>query len=570
MKRVGLRTKFIVLFAVVAIVSLPVSLVWIDHAQKDRAESEMLEKAQILTQEMDAVWEFMEVNQHRMKSAADMGYATDDLYCVVAAKSVSKSFTLNTDYVIHYTNLETRQIADAPDEFETRALMTFHEAVGSNEYYGQTTHEGKRVFRYVKPIYATESCLECHGDPAGEIDVTGFPKEGLKKGDIAGAISIIMPVDLYLDGVRESTYQQVAFTALILLVGIAVIYFAVTKLVVKPLGRLTSISNKIERDDYDIDFSDIGDRDEVSEVASNLDTMVARLRSLNVDLEQQVSARTGQLAAANVELEQHRKKLIEANDKLERAIQRLREENQYKSDFLAIMSHELRTPLTAILASIELWEKAENNRGNEGGRESHEIVQEIKINSQLLLNMVNNTLEMARIEARRADVIYEYVDLFDLASIVAKALRPLAASKDITLEVDVDRSTPIIRADVEKLRRIMENLVNNAIKFTHNGCLVRVDIGPVPNKNEVYIRVTDNGIGISPDKLPTIFEKFERGDSPGARSPRGSGLGLAVVKELAEMHGGCVEVVSRKGEGSCFTVYIPTGEKEMEYEDNAC
>lgn len=565
MRSVSLKLKFSVLFAAIVLVALPLFAAWNQHVQNERARNEMLEKAQILTQEMDAVWRFMEVNQDRMKSAEDMGYATDDLYCVIAAKSVSKLFTVETDYVIHYTNLETRRVSDSPDEFETAALTALHQDPELEEYYDLTDYRGNQAFRYVRPIYAIESCLECHGEPKGEIDRIGFPKEGLREGDIAGAISIVMPVDMYLDGVRSSTMQQIAFYSLVLLAGVAVIWVAVTCLVTRPLEKLKGVSHRIEGGDYDVDFSGIGDRDEIADVSHHLGSMVGELRALNTGLEELVAARTAELAESNAELSDRRAQLEQANASLEAVNSQLQDEVRYKGDFLAIMSHELRTPLTSIIASTELWLKD----GRSFSPDEADIVNEIKVNGQLLLEMVNNILEMARIEARRATMNYEYVDLVDLVHMVTFTLLPLAQAKGQTMDERVEPDVPIIQADWEKLRRILENLVSNAVKFTKRGGSIHVG-AELAADGTVRIFVTDTGVGISPEDLPMIFDRFMQADRSAGRRYRGSGLGLSVVRELVDMHGGRVEVQSELKVGSTFSVFLPLERREGEdHEDHA-
>ena len=557
MRHVSLRIKFSVLFAAVVLVALPLYVVWNQHVQNERAQQEMLEKAQILTQEMDAVWQFMEVNQDRMKSAEDMGYATDDLYCVIAAKSVSKLFTVKSDYVIHYTNLETRRMADAPDEFETEALRALHADADVVEYYALTDYKGHQAFRYVKPIYATESCLECHGEPKGEIDRIGFPKEGIREGDIAGAISIVMPVDLYMDAVRASTGQQIAFYSVVLIAGVAAIWIAVTRLVTGPLGKLKAVSHRIEEGDYDVDFSNIGDRDEIADVSLHLGSMVGELRALNAGLEEIVGERTAELATTNAELRERRAQLEQVNSRLEAMNARLQDEVQYKSDFLAIMSHELRTPLTSIIASTELWLAG----GYDFEPDEVDIVNEIKINGQLLLEMINNILEMARIEANRVTMHYEYVDLVDLIQMVVYTLAPLAQAKDQALSTAVARDVPIIQADWEKLRRVLENLISNAIKFTKREGSICVGAEPA-DAATVRIFVRDTGVGIAAEDLPTIFDRFRQADRSAGRRYRGSGLGLSVVRELVDLHGGRVEVQSEPKVGTTFSVFVPVSQEK--------
>ena len=373
---------------------------------------------------------------------------------------MSKFFTSETNYVIHYTNVTTRRASDAPDAFEAEALQAFLADPTLEEYYGIADYEkkGTQVFRYMQPLYMGESCLECHGEPAGELDSFGYAKEGKHVGDIAGAVSIVMPIDLYLEDIEGNIASNVFFYSCILVVGFAVILFGVSRLVTKPLGKLEDATGRIEKGDFDIDVEGIGDRDEIQRLARRFESMAAQLKRSYEDLEGQVRERTGELARANAELERRR-------EQLERANAVLQETNEFKSDFLATMSHELRTPLTSILAFTEIWE----NMDVERDERERAAVHEVRESGQLLLYMVDNILEMARSEAGKTALSIEPVDMMDLINAVEKPTGFLAQKRSIRLTACVDADVPIIMADWEKLRRIVENLVSNAIKYTRRG-----------------------------------------------------------------------------------------------------
>ncbi len=180
---------------------------------------------------------------------------------------------------------------------------------------------------------------------------------------------------------------------------------------------------------------------------------------------------------------------------------------------------------------------------------------EVKENGQILLEMVNNILEAARIDAGRAKMNYEWVDMVDLLSTVEGTIRPLSDRKSIELTTDVSPDVPLIYADWEKLRRIVENLVSNAVKFTKPGG--RVEIKVTGADDTLHIAVQDTGIGIREEDIKRLFEKFMQLDQSAQRRYRGSGLGLAVVKDLVSAHEGTVEVYSVYKQGSTFTVNIP-------------
>lgn len=543
-RRANLYVKFAVLFAAVIIVLLGFNVVWRQHTQHEQTERELLEKAQVLAAEMDAVWDFMERNQNQFKTDEDGNYT---LYCVVAAKSISRSFTAETDYIIHYTNTTTRRKADAPDEFEIEALEALKADPSCGSYYALTIDdEGYDVFRYVEPLFVTESCLDCHGEPAGELDVLGYEKEGQKIGDVAGAASIIMPVDTYLQNSRSNLVQETVIFALVLAGGLAAIFFGIAYLVAKPLKQLGGAARKIEHHEFDVDLSQIGDRDEVEDLARSFDSMAVQLQELYDHLERQVDVRTSELEKANALLEAQRTQLEDVNEKLQ-------DESAYKSEFLAIMSHELKTPLTSILAFIDIWEQS-----HEGSDEDDRVaIREIKENGRLLLQMISNILEMARLEAGKATLVREAVDFRDLAAGVAGTVKSIAEKRGIELRVRVSDDVPVVNADYEKLRRIMENLASNALKFTERGGAVAVEVRYDASLDEIVLCVSDTGVGIARQDLARIFERFAQSDRSANRCYGGSGLGLAVVKELAELHGGSVSVESELGRGSAFTVRIP-------------
>lgn len=548
MKKASLRFKFAVLFVVVIVAALGLASYWSVRSQQEQSEKEMLEKAQVLAQEMDAVWTFFETNQHQFKTDENGNY---ELYCVIAAKSVSKFFTAETNYLIHYTNVTTRRAADAPDEFEQEALEAFLNDPQLVEYYGITEYgeEGIQSFRYMQPLYMGEGCLECHGDPAGELDSFGYAKEGKQLGDIAGAVSIVMPIDLYMDDIRENTVTSILFYGAVIVVGFAIILFGVTRLVTRPVGKLEEAAESIERGDFDIDMDGIGDRDEMQSLAERIKSMALQLKTSYEGMENQVRERTCELALANEELERRR-------EQLERANSVLQETNEFKSDFLATMSHELRTPLTSILAFTEIWENMDVSRDER----EQAAVHEVRESGQLLLYMVDNILEMARSEAGKISLDVEPVDLIDLINAVEKPTRFLAEKRSIALKTHVDADVPIIVADWEKLRRIVENLVSNAIKYTRRGGEVSVHVRYDEERTGILIDVADNGIGISEENLPFVFERYTQIDKSSQKRYSGSGLGLAVVQELTELHGGSVLVASEFKKGSVFSVFIPSGD----------
>jgi signal transduction histidine kinase len=466
-ERSGFKVRYAVLLVAVTAALLAAIVLWRNLVQHEQIEHEMFETTQVLATEMDAVWDFMEYNQAQFKRHEDGTY---NLYCVVAAKAVAKLFTQKSgDFTIHYTNLTTRKPDDAPDAFELEALEALQADPSRKAYYQLVNEPGTSpVFRYVEPLYYKESCLECHGEPAGTLDLMGYPREGRAVGDLAGAASIIMPADTYLANARDTIIWETAIFGVLMLAGAAIIFWFISRLNASRLHRLEEL-------------------------------------------------------------------------------------NRQQSDFLTIMSHEVRTPLTSILAFANIWSSTNKPRSPEEAS----IMKEMRINSQILLAMINNILEMARADAGRLELVREPVELPDLLAATRGSMSFIAERKRVQIYVEISRDMPVVSLDEEKVRRILENLISNALKFVDEDGSVWVGAHYDFEQRELALVVRDNGCGIKREDQPYIFERFVQGHDRQAYKHSGSGLGLAVVKEMTELHGGSVTLECPEGEGCIFTVRLP-------------
>ena len=571
--RYGIRFKIAVSIGVIMVALMAVDILWNLSLQNAQAENEAREKAEVLASEMRAAWDFVDMNQDVINRAEDGTFRTKHLVCVVAAKSISMLFTTETDYSIRFTNDTPRQAANAPDEFEQEALAAFNADPERKAFWRVVdAGDGTRVFRYTEPLYVTESCLECHGDPVGELDQYGYPKEGMQVGQVGGAMSITEPMDIYAAGIQDSMMQQAIMVLFMMVAAFIGLYFVTSRLVLRPIDELRSAAGAVGKGDfnYTLTVPDPGERprDELAELTGEFDRMARDLEALYADLEGQVRSKTDDLMVLNDMLNYQKRELKVALD-------RLGDEVAYKNEFFAIVSHELRTPLTSILAYARIL-----NADDSLAPKTREAVGEIESNATLLLNMVNNILVISKHAAKKDELLPEPVDFVDLAQFVRKALVPIAEGKDVRLSCSVAPDVPLSMADWEKLRRILENLVNNAIKYTHRGGFVRLTIGfesgeetnhghgnhpgtHVPDDEDaapagwIVMRVADDGMGIAPEELDQIFELYKQAGQSATRRYRGPGLGLAVVRDLTELHGGTVAVESRVKEGSTFTVRIP-------------
>jgi signal transduction histidine kinase/CheY-like chemotaxis protein len=304
--------------------------------------------------------------------------------------------------------------------------------------------------------------------------------------------------------------------------------------VASPLSLLTQTVRRVADGDLTQNVQ-IGSKDEIGELASSFNQMVSNLerrtseiRELNLNLEQKVEERTQELEVANV---------------------RLRKADRLKSEFLANMSHELRTPLNAIIGFAEVMRDGICGELNEDQMAS---VIDIHESGKHLLQMINDILDLSKIEAGKMELQPEEFSVTQAFDDVRSIIRDMADKKQLSLQVVVPEDLPDIYADQVKFKQIMYNLLSNAVKFTPEEGDITINADY--SGDELLVSVTDTGIGIDPEDHDTIFDEFKQLDSSRARQHEGTGLGLALTKRLVELHGGRIWVESEGlGMGSRFS-----------------
>jgi len=233
------------------------------------------------------------------------------------------------------------------------------------------------------------------------------------------------------------------------------------------------------------------------------------------------------------------------------AAQRLRELDRSKRRFLANMSHELRTPLTNIIGFARLLLKGIDGPLTEQQRQDLEIIYH---NSQHLLGLINDLLDLSQIEAGLMELQFREVDLAELIRSVMATTSALVRGKKVTLQEEIAPDLPLVRADPARIRQVLLRLMANAAKYTDQGSIT---VRAWASNGQVLVSVSDTGVGIPPEDLERIFERFEQGGTENGRRANGAGLGLSLSKEFVEMHGGRIWAESRVGKGSTFTFSLP-------------
>jgi len=259
-----------------------------------------------------------------------------------------------------------------------------------------------------------------------------------------------------------------------------------------------------------------------------------------------------QLLELNRSLDQ---KVVERTAALERATKEANAASEAKSAFLANMSHELRTPMNAIIGYSEMLIEEAEDRAQE---QFVPDLQRIQVAGRHLLALINDVLDLTKVEAGKMDLLLETFDLDALIDEVSATADALVKNKHNTLRIERADDLGSMHADLAKVRQALFNLISNAAKFTENGTItLSVEREQCGSGDWISFSVADTGIGIAPDKIDEVFEEFSQADTSTTRKFGGTGLGLAISRRFCQMMGGDITVESRVGKGSNFRIRLP-------------
>jgi len=391
--------------------------------------------------------------------------------------------------------------------------------------------EGRSVYRSFRAVRAAPSCMRCH-QPAAS------PHLRFQPGQLVGMVDVTLPASAAVGTLIWWTRGMfLAGAVLAAVLAFLLFTFITQRLVLRPVRRLRDMADKVAEGNLEV-RSGVRTGDELERLGESFNEMLSAIADQHE-----------KLRSANRALDLKLRELAQANVTLFEA-------NRVKTEFLANVSHELRTPLNSIIGFADLVGEADDERAGRYGRN-------IGAAAKNLLEMINDLLDLASIEAGKATVRLDKVSVLDTCQTLLALMQPLADKKELELIGELDEDLPIITTDGSKLQQVLYNLLSNAVKFTPARGRVLLSAKPkAPTGNgsngaEVVMTVADTGPGISQADQQQIFDKFYQAGSALTKESSGVGLGLAIAKELTQLLGGRLSLESRPGHGAAFSVHLP-------------
>ena len=452
-------------------------------------------------------------------------------------------FICNFDQDIIYSTHEEKVKTKIADSIHNKAALQTLNEILKTGIEPQSAFEdevsGERYLVSFYPILNQKGCHHCHGSSR----------------KVIGSMAIRISAESVYATVAAQRNRTLVLTLFGISLVISIIYLVVNKFIRRPVENLAEKAHRFAEGDMSVSI-DIKTDDEIGVLGQTFNYMVGSVSSSSRKLEEEIKRKTALL--------DERTRLLTL---LEKANRQLRELDKLKSTFLANMSHELRTPMNAIIGYTDLLVDGVDGPINE---EQEKSLKKIAGNSRYLLQLINDILDIAKIESGKVKLELKELDLKWIVESVVPTFEPLIKEKGLTLTDNIDEGLSLVYGDEDAIRQILINLLSNAVKFTPKGGITVTarpsERGIEPGEPPIFaeVCVEDTGIGIKEEALGTIFDKFVQADLTTVRQYEGTGLGLSIARGLVALHKGMIWATSKHGEGSKFFFTIPLNKEILE------
>jgi signal transduction histidine kinase/FixJ family two-component response regulator len=468
-----------------------------------------------------------------IKSGVPLNEKTLGFLPAHALNQISKDFINWEDSGLTFNNVSDRprNLHQKADKIEMEAINFFRENKNiDTRFVPFKNDQGEDFYLYARPIWIEPYCLKCHGKKANApvtIQKLYDTAYNYKLGDLRGILSIKLPAKNLKKNIHDEFLQNFIIHLTTFILIYFVVWIVIRRFVTAPLAFFVEDLKAIKNGNYKIQQNQItGDFVQIAQV---------------IEL----------LKEAHFKLQQSEERFRKAKEAAETA-------NRAKSEFLANMSHEIRTPMNAVIGFSELLSKMVTDKKHKS------YLSSIQIASKTLLTLINDILDLAKIEAGQLDIQLEPIDPRTIFAELKQLFALKMAEKRLEFQVEIDEALPAaLELDENRLRQVLLNLVGNAVKFTEQGYVkIRVQTFRTglqtqsSTEIDLIITVEDTGIGIPKDEQDNIFKAFQQMDGQSTRKYGGTGLGLAICKRLIEMMHGHISIQSKVGLGSRFEITL--------------
>lgn len=528
----SLQKKFILSILLVVTPMIGLTFVWTGIHNRDSTMIQIVKQAQILSRQIILTRQWIsdcegvmvlnssqggEPDTHFLTAQIQTEYGTFNRFTpsMVTRKLSEYSFRENL-YHFRLAGLSPMNPENRPDDFEKKALMDFMHQ-NKTEVYTLVTEKKENLLRYTVPLHVDKTCMECHAD--------------FHTGSVAGCLSIFLPCTRVIRSLHLSQIRLACSGSALIFLTTLALFFLLRNVVIKPVSQLKFMADEIKNDNLGARV-DLKTKDEFELLGRSFNSMGQKLARNRERMEEKIQKATADLSDANKELTKH---------------------DRLKTEFIEDMSHELRSPVTAVKGGLDYLMRTTRDK------KSKSCLEMMDNNLLRMANLVNDMLDLTRIEAGK--VVWEF-ETYDMTTLILELIEILslkAASKNLTLTFD--RTEPLwVEMDIERMEQVLVNIIENAVKFSPPDSTIRIHARP--DKNWCLVSITDSGPGISRDNLKNIFKKFRTLPSNTKDTEtKGTGLGLTISRRIISAHGGKIRADSEEGKGSTFTFKLPLKHK---------